>query len=264
MVSPHRRGARGQGPRTALRSSGTATTSRSRPGPSSMRRTTTPSSRRRLTTPRSRDTRRTVTSSTGSGSRRRRGADALTQVHRRRGHHLSGPRTDISPLSTRPLPWKPYAAATGGSSMSARRTRVRRVALGRASRSARAGAGRLPRTPARLARPETTRTKPRVANPRGAARRGAGEPGPGHDARRRRSWAVPVDQPVRVTAQDGRLRSVAVSSPLGELGGRLAADGSAWTAEDRLEPGTTYDVVTVAERADGKTKQTRSSFTPST
>src|SRR5918999_5549364 len=45
--------------------------------------------------------------------------------------------------------------------------------------------------------------------------------------------AVPVDQPVRVTARDGRLTSVRVSSGVGELRGRLSADGAAWTAKDR-------------------------------
>jgi lipoprotein-anchoring transpeptidase ErfK/SrfK len=74
--------------------------------------------------------------------------------------------------------------------------------------------------------------------------------------------AVPVDQPVRVTARDGRLTSVRVTSALGELRGRLGADGAAWTAKDRLEPGTTYRVEAVAERAaDGKERRTRSTFT---
>ena len=72
--------------------------------------------------------------------------------------------------------------------------------------------------------------------------------------------AVPVDQQVRITAQDGRLRSVSVTSALGALDGDLSADGTGWTASGRLEPGTTYDVRTVAERADGKEKRTRSSF----
>ncbi len=72
--------------------------------------------------------------------------------------------------------------------------------------------------------------------------------------------AVPVDQQVRLTAQDGRLRSVSVTSALGALEGDLSADGAGWTASGRLEPGTTYDVRTVAERADGKEKRTRTSF----
>ena len=73
--------------------------------------------------------------------------------------------------------------------------------------------------------------------------------------------AVPVDQQVRLSARDGRLRSVSVTSALGALEGDLSADGLGWTASDRLEPGTTYDVRTVAERADGEKKRTRSSFT---
>jgi lipoprotein-anchoring transpeptidase ErfK/SrfK len=72
--------------------------------------------------------------------------------------------------------------------------------------------------------------------------------------------AVPVDRAVAVTATDGRLRTVKVTSDAGSLPGDLAADGSSWTATGRLEPGTTYTVSSVAERSDGKVKRTSSRF----
>src|SRR4051812_7344469 len=57
---------------------------------------------------------------------------------------------------------------------------------------------------------------------------------------------VPVDTAVTVTAQDGTLASVAVTSPEGGVAGDLAADQATWTASDRLEPGTSYVVKTTA------------------
>ena len=63
-----------------------------------------------------------------------------------------------------------------------------------------------------------------------------------------------------MTAADGRLRSVKVTSPAGQLPGDLSADGSSWTASGRLEPGTTYTVSSVAERSDGKVKRSSSRF----
>ncbi|MEO5851504.1 MAG: Ig-like domain-containing protein [Nocardioides sp.] len=73
--------------------------------------------------------------------------------------------------------------------------------------------------------------------------------------------SVPVDQAVQVTAQDGRLRSVRVTSPVGDLTGSLSSDGARWRAESRLEPATTYRVATVAERTDGNERRTTSTFT---
>ncbi len=72
--------------------------------------------------------------------------------------------------------------------------------------------------------------------------------------------AVPLTQPVRVQATDGRLRSVAVTSAAGDLPGTLSADGATWVADGRLEPGTTYHVDSVAVRADGKQRRTQSAF----
>jgi lipoprotein-anchoring transpeptidase ErfK/SrfK len=71
---------------------------------------------------------------------------------------------------------------------------------------------------------------------------------------------VPVDQAVTVRAKGGTLSSVDVSSAEGKLGGELSPDRSSWTASDRLEPGTTYTVKTVADRADGKVVKRTSTF----
>lgn len=73
--------------------------------------------------------------------------------------------------------------------------------------------------------------------------------------------AVPVDQSVRVTAAGGTLATVEITSPAGPLAGELADDSTSWVADSRLEPGTTYDVSTVAARSDGKTRKVSSSFT---
>jgi lipoprotein-anchoring transpeptidase ErfK/SrfK len=64
--------------------------------------------------------------------------------------------------------------------------------------------------------------------------------------------AVPVDHELRVTARDGSLTKVTVTSGAGPLPGTLARDGSSWSATGRLEPGVTYTVRSVAERSDGR------------
>jgi lipoprotein-anchoring transpeptidase ErfK/SrfK len=64
--------------------------------------------------------------------------------------------------------------------------------------------------------------------------------------------AVPVDKTVQVSAEGGALTRVRVESPAGPLSGELSGDGTRWTADGRLEPGTDYVVRAVAERSDGK------------
>jgi lipoprotein-anchoring transpeptidase ErfK/SrfK len=64
--------------------------------------------------------------------------------------------------------------------------------------------------------------------------------------------AVPVDKTVQVSAEGGSLTKVRVESPAGPLSGELSGDGTRWTADGRLEPGTDYMVRAVAERSDGK------------
>ncbi|KQW53407.1 hypothetical protein ASC77_03755 [Nocardioides sp. Root1257] len=63
---------------------------------------------------------------------------------------------------------------------------------------------------------------------------------------------VPVDTELAVAADGGTITSVDASSDAGTLAGKVSADGAAWQATDRLEPGTSYVVRTTAEREDGK------------
>ena len=72
---------------------------------------------------------------------------------------------------------------------------------------------------------------------------------------------VAVDTPVRVNASGGTLQQVKVTSGEGALSGAMDKKASRWSSDDGLEPGTTYDVLAVAENADGKRTRTRSSFT---
>jgi len=71
--------------------------------------------------------------------------------------------------------------------------------------------------------------------------------------------AVAVDKVVRVSAQGGTLDKVSVTSDTGRLAGDLSANG-VWVAKDRLEPGTTYVVKSVATTQDGATQRDRSRF----
>ncbi len=70
--------------------------------------------------------------------------------------------------------------------------------------------------------------------------------------------AVPVDTAVAVSARNGTLRTVTMSSPEGKVPGTLSADKSSWTATGRLEPGVDYRVRSVAEDGEGQ-KVTRTS-----
>ncbi len=65
---------------------------------------------------------------------------------------------------------------------------------------------------------------------------------------RRGASEVPVSTLVEVGARDGALTSVQVTSAAGQVAGAMSDDGASWTAQDRLEPGTTYTVKAVAER----------------
>src|SRR4051812_5378707 len=51
--------------------------------------------------------------------------------------------------------------------------------------------------------------------------------------------AVPVDHRVTVTAHNGTLNSVSVSSKSGSITGKMTGDKRSWTAGALLEPGTT-------------------------
>lgn len=72
--------------------------------------------------------------------------------------------------------------------------------------------------------------------------------------------SVPIDAPVTVTAAGGTLDTVRVTSPVGELPGKVR--GGTWRSTDRLEPGTDYLITASTTRSDGETvKRTRSFHT---
>jgi lipoprotein-anchoring transpeptidase ErfK/SrfK len=64
--------------------------------------------------------------------------------------------------------------------------------------------------------------------------------------------AVPVDHRVTVTAANGTLTSVAVSSKSGTISGKMTGNKRSWTAGALLEPATSYTVVSTATGRDGK------------
>ena len=59
---------------------------------------------------------------------------------------------------------------------------------------------------------------------------------------------VAVDHLVKVSAKNGHLTSVAVSSRSGSIAGKMSGDGQSWTAGGLLEPSTSYTVVSSAVR----------------
>lgn len=77
---------------------------------------------------------------------------------------------------------------------------------------------------------------------------------------RKNATGVPVSTLVEVTATDGSLTSVKVSSSAGQLAGEMSTDGASWVAADRLEPDTTYTVKAAAEGT-GATATTKRRFT---
>jgi lipoprotein-anchoring transpeptidase ErfK/SrfK len=62
---------------------------------------------------------------------------------------------------------------------------------------------------------------------------------------------VSVDEVVEVVAEEGSLTRVEVRAGNQRVAGELATDGSSWRATGRLEPGTRYRVLAVAEDAEG-------------
>jgi lipoprotein-anchoring transpeptidase ErfK/SrfK len=77
---------------------------------------------------------------------------------------------------------------------------------------------------------------------------------------------VPVDHRVMVTADNGTLTSVSVSSKSGSISGTMNKNKRTWTAGALLEPGTSYTVVSSATGAGGKavTRTTHFSTRPLT
>ena len=70
--------------------------------------------------------------------------------------------------------------------------------------------------------------------------------------------SVPIDAPVTVTAAGGTLDTVKVTSPAGDLAGKVA--GGTWTSTTRLEPGTDYLITASTTRSDGETVERTRSF----
>ncbi|MGL5823571.1 MAG: Ig-like domain-containing protein [Nocardioides sp.] len=75
-----------------------------------------------------------------------------------------------------------------------------------------------------------------------------------------RTRSVPISTQLRLTAEGGAFASVRVRAKGAALRGKLSADKAAWVATDRLEPGTRYEVTTVARDSAGVESRTRSSF----
>lgn len=72
---------------------------------------------------------------------------------------------------------------------------------------------------------------------------------------------VTVDTLVEVNASGGTLDKVSLRSTDGaRIRGQLADDETTWTADERLEPGTSYVVTTVARNGDGEERTVRRRF----
>jgi lipoprotein-anchoring transpeptidase ErfK/SrfK len=66
---------------------------------------------------------------------------------------------------------------------------------------------------------------------------------------------------LEVTAKDATLKKVSVTSSNGNVPGQISSDGASWKAGDRLEPGTTYAMTTVAEDEQGEPVRAKGNFT---
>ena len=78
---------------------------------------------------------------------------------------------------------------------------------------------------------------------------------------RKGARSVPVSTLVKVSAEHAKLSSVSVTSAKGRVHGTLSADGSRWTATDRLEPGARYTVTSVGTSETGDAVRKISRFT---
>ncbi len=71
---------------------------------------------------------------------------------------------------------------------------------------------------------------------------------------------VSVDTTLAVTVSNAQLESVDVTSSNGPLAGTMSDNGFSWRADDRLEPGTSYVVKSIAQGTDGKQVSRTSKF----
>jgi lipoprotein-anchoring transpeptidase ErfK/SrfK len=72
--------------------------------------------------------------------------------------------------------------------------------------------------------------------------------------------AVSVDTLLHVTASKGTLKHVSFHAGKTQVRGSMSGNGRSWTAGDRLEPGTTYQVSAVAVDSDGLKKKLERTF----
>ena len=72
---------------------------------------------------------------------------------------------------------------------------------------------------------------------------------------------VPVDRELAVTVSNAELESVDVTAGDATIAGTMADNAYSWRASDRLEPGTTYTMKTVAQGADGDEVRRTTRFT---
>ncbi|GLW50603.1 hypothetical protein Stsp02_62640 [Streptomyces sp. NBRC 14336] len=72
---------------------------------------------------------------------------------------------------------------------------------------------------------------------------------------------VPAGEPVKVTADGGRITSVTVTDGKGgELPGKVAADGRTWVSARKAVPGASYTVTTKTRSAGGTVKRSEAAF----
>jgi len=73
--------------------------------------------------------------------------------------------------------------------------------------------------------------------------------------------SVEPENPVVISAQDGKLENVAVTDEDGEkVDGKMSDDATSWRFEEGLAPGTTYTVTAQAADSAGLTTTTKSTF----
>jgi lipoprotein-anchoring transpeptidase ErfK/SrfK len=75
-----------------------------------------------------------------------------------------------------------------------------------------------------------------------------------------RRGQVAVDKLVEVSAKNGTLKKVRVTTGHGPLSGEMSGDGTTWTAGDRLEPDRTYRLTGVAVDSEGLTRSIQRTF----
>ncbi|MFI0711151.1 Ig-like domain-containing protein [Streptomyces inhibens] len=76
------------------------------------------------------------------------------------------------------------------------------------------------------------------------------------------SKSVKLGSAISVRADGGKLTSVEVKDDKGgKVTGRLAGDGTSWTSDGKVRPGTTYTVRTKAKSTQGKESSSTSEFT---